>query len=171
MATLTLTDEEVAEVSLLIGASNPLSAEQIRSNVILGTASDYVFEEIRKGMNVEALTPSERAIAERFADETEDDIANFVNVVLKPPQRSQMRRAVMYRCAGLCVPIVQQLSSESAGGISQRLTIQQWEIKQAGFFQRADEEITRLNEAFPDDAFSEEPARKLPKYTLFASTR
>ncbi|MDE0087689.1 MAG: hypothetical protein OXU23_18345, partial [Candidatus Poribacteria bacterium] len=72
---------------------------------------------------------------------------------------------------GLGVPIIQQLSSESAGGISQRLTIQQWEIKQASFFQRADEEITRLNNAFPTDAFSSRQSVKLPKYNLFGATR
>lgn len=201
MATLTLSDAQVIEVRLLLGShltTDDVSDEQIRSQVILGAASDYVFEKIREGMDIASLPANEQTIARRFADETDDDITNFINVVLKPPQRGQMERAVMYRCAGLCVPIVSnaatggvnisrsaaqaaQVIAENAGGIGHRFQPQSEATQeviarqisrrtftpQEDFFQRADEELVRLNQAFPDDAFKS----RVPKYNLFTTAR
>ena len=164
MAMLTLTDDEKVEVRLQVGAwvtSTMLTDAMITAGTVLGTASDYVFEKVREGMNLEALTSAERLIAERFADETDDDIANFINTVLKPPQRQQMRRAVVFYSAGLCVPLVARVLREGAAGIDTERTILR---TQSELFTLADAEINRLREAFPDDAFK----KPTSDYNLFA---
>ena len=171
MATLAITEAECDEVRLQIGnkiTTDQLSNEQIRAGTVLGAASDYVLERVREGIDLTKLTSDERIIAERFRDEAPDDIANFVNVVLKPPQVQQMRRAVIYRTAGLGVQIVETLLAENTGNLGQRVQPRAWEILQASLFDRADEEITRLREAFPDDAFPSESQRAAARYNLFA---
>lgn len=175
MATLQLTDTEIAEIQVLIGnatAIRGLAPAEIRSGIILGAASDYVFERIRQSLNIEELPTEEaKTAARRFADDTDDDIANFIAIVLKPPQQQQIKRAVIYRCAGLCVPIVKEVTQETAAGIQQGLRSQSLDEKQENFFQRADEEILRLNKAFNSDAFSGSFAAKKARVTLFTATR
>ena len=163
---LTLTDAEVIEARLQVGAwvtTSQLSDAQIKADTVLGSASDYVFEKVREGLDVSKLSATERAIAERFRDETDDDIASFVNTVLKPPQRSQMRRAVLFYTAGLCVPIVARVLREGAAGVDTERVILR---TQAELFALADAEIQRLRNAFPDDAFHKPAA----DWTLFAIT-
>lgn len=167
MASLVLTDSEVIEVRLQVGAAitiEQLSDIQITSTTTLGAASDYVFERVREGLDLSRLTQTERAIAERFRDETPDDIASFVNEVLKPPQVSQFRRAVIFRTAGLCAPLVDRVHSETAGDILERVEVRPFLGMQNVLFQRADEEIARLREAFQDDAFTR------PRWSFFKVT-
>ena len=64
--------------------------------MISGEASDYVFEKVRESLNVEALGATEKAIALRIRDDADDDIAAFVNSVLKEPQARLFRRAIVY---------------------------------------------------------------------------
>lgn len=171
MATLAITDAECDEVRLQIGnklTATDLSNEQIRAGTVLGAASDYVFEQVREGLDLSKLTDDERLIAERFRDETDDDIANFTSQILKPPQVQQMRRAVIFRTSGMAVQIVESLLAESAGGINQRIQARAWEVLQASLFQRGDEEIQRLRATFPDDAFPSESQRAAARYNLFA---
>ena len=55
MAVLTLTDSDVGEVRLLLGAdvtADDITDAQIKSDAILGASSDYVFEKIRRNMNL-----------------------------------------------------------------------------------------------------------------------
>lgn len=175
MATLALTDDELTEVRLQLGnrvTTTDLSDAQIRSQTVLGAASDYVLEKVREGLDLNKLTDAERTIAERIRDESADDIANFVNVLLKPPQRSQFRRAVIFRTAGMCAPLVSTLLSESAAGIAQRIQARPWEVIQANLFLRSDEEINLLRDAFPDDAFptEEESVKARGLYELFTVT-
>ena len=170
MAILTLTDTEVVEVRLQLGArltASDLSDEQIRSTSVLGAATDYVFEKLREGLNEDALVDEERVIAERFRDEQPEDISNFVNVVLKPPQRQQLRLGVIYRAAGIAAPMVERYETENAAGISQRVAEPRWQSLQRSLFSRADEQIQLVRKAFPDDAFQTEAQRVLPKYKLF----
>lgn len=171
MATLTLTTEEIIQVRLLMGArftANDLSDDQIRSQVVLGACSDYVFEKVREGLDFDKLTDTERAIAERFRDETEDDIANFVNQVLKPPQVAAFRRAVMYRCAGVSVRLVKHVTSEDASDIRQEIQEQKIAEMETNLFQMSDNDILLIRKSFPDDAFPDVTRRK---YKFFAVTR
>ena len=174
MATLVLTAEEVREARFMAGSR--LTAEHvpdslITGSLVLGAASDYVFEKVRQSLDLSKLSAADRVIAERFADERDDDIANFVNQVLKPPQRQQMRRGVLYRCTGNIIVAVQQISNERAGLIGQTVanvptqaSATDWEKKRDHFYRLADGEIERLNNAFGDDAFG--TASRVPKYTL-----
>ena len=173
MATLLLNQDELAEVRLLVGKNikeDMLTDFEIQSGVVLGAASDYVFEKVREGLDLSKLTDVERTIAERFRDETDDDIVRFSTEVLKPPQEQQMRRAVIYRSAGLCVAIVNQVISESAANITTRIQNRAWEVLQASLFTRADEEIERLRQAFPDDAFPTQAEQALAAYNIFSVT-
>lgn len=176
MATLALTSEEIVEVRLQLGnriTASDLTDAQITGKTTLGSASDYVLEKVRDGLDLDKLSDSERTIAERLRDETADDIASFVNNVLKPPQVEQFRRSVIFRCAGMCAPLVSTVLSESAAGIAQRIQARPWEVLQASLFLRADEEITLLRNAFPDDAFPTvvEGAAKRGNYNFFAITK
>lgn len=165
MATLAITGEETKEVRMQVGTwvkEDVLTDAQIQSKTVLGTASDYVFEKIRNGMNLDAFSAADRLIAERFYDETDDDIVNFVEQVLKPPQREQMRRAVIYYSAGLCVPIVPKQIREGAIGVTTEVELLQ---TQQNLFDLADEQIDNLRNAFPTDAFK----KKIPKINMFTT--
>lgn len=183
MAKLTLTDDEVTQARMLVGnrlSTDELTSSQIRSEIICGEASDYVFEKVRENINIEALddtinittvdgTPvTERDIAEDFRDETEVNISNFIDFVLKPPQRNMMRRAIVYRIAGNCMPIVYRVERESGSEISREVERRRWQDLQAEMYGKADEQIGQILLQFPDDAF---PRRKVVKHTLFAATR
>ena len=177
MATFDLTTAEIAEVRFQAGSrltEEDLSDAQITGSTVLGAASNYVFEKVRDGMNLELLTESERVIAERFRDETAEDITNFVNQVLKPPQVSQFRRAIIFYTAGLAVQAVRSVGRETVGQVTQAIVqspSQQarsdWQDRQTFLFGQADLEISHINKAFPDDAFSREKVT----FTLFGITR
>ena len=162
MATLQLTSSEVAEIRQLIGSqitTDDLPDTFITSSAILGVASNYVFEHVREGLNIDMLPPDEREIAERFHDETDDDIAAFINQVLKPPQNEEIRRAVMYRCAGCAVVSIQQSTEEDIISVRRALgnvasDAASWMAKRDHFWRLADLEIESLRRAFPNDAFS-----------------
>lgn len=177
MATLVLTASEVAEVRQMAGnrlTAADVSDALITGDMVLGAASDYVFEAVRASMDLSKLSPADRAIAERFYDEADDDIANFVNQVLKPPQRSQMRRSVMYRSVGNLIVSIQQVGSERAGLVQQTLSnvptqssrVADWTQKRDHFYALADDELRLLGDAFGDDAFG--PRRSSASYTLFS---
>ena len=177
MALLQLTNDEIADVRLQLGANltiNDLSDAQISSESMLGAATDYVFERVREDLDLEALDIAERGIAERFRDETAEDIAAFINIVLKPPQRSQMRRAVVFRTGGLCAPTIERFETEGYSGINQRVVAPRSQILQESLFKRCEEEIDRLRNAFPDDAFlsnKQRVASGFAKVTLMTTTR
>ena len=176
MAILELTTTEVAEVRFQAGnrlTEADLSDVQINSSTVLGAASNYVFEKVRDGMNIDLLTDAERVIAERFRDETPDDVANFVNQVLKPPQVSQFRRAIIFYTAGLAVQAVRTVGRETVGQVTQAILqspSQQargdWQDRQRFLFEQADLEISHIAKAFPNDAFT----RKKVAINLFAIT-
>ena len=169
---LTLTTNELAEIRLLVGArvtSFELTDAQIQSDIVLGTATDFVYESVRKDIDLTKLDATQAAAATRVYDDTEDDVDAFVSDVLKPPQNNQFRRAVFFYGAGLCIPMVQQIESESAGTITQKLQTQQWQQKQANYFARSNDEINKIRDAFPDDAF-QSSAAQAPKINFFTLT-
>ena len=177
VALLQLTNDEIADVRLQLGSKltpDNLSDAQITSGSMLGSATDYVFERVREDLDLEALDTTERGIAERFRDESAEDVAAFINIVLKPPQRSQMRRAVVFRTAGLCAPVISRTLGESYAGINQRQLALPASVLQDSLFQRCEEEIDRLRNAFPDDAFlsnKQRVASGFAKVTLMTTTR
>ena len=165
MADFDLTNTEVAEVRFQTGSrltDADLSDVQINSSTVLGAASNYVFEKVRESMNLDLLTDAERLIAERFRDETAESIANFVNQVLKPPQVSQFRRAIIFYTAGLAIQAVRTVGRETVGQVTQAIVqspSQQargdWQDHQRFLFEQADLEISHIAKAFPSDAFAE----------------
>ena len=178
MATLVLTGAEVTEVRQMAGIRLTIADVPdtlIISSMVLGAASDHVFEAIRASMDLSKLSDADRAIAERFADESDDDIANFVNQVLKPPQRSQMRRAVLYRAVGNLIVSIQQVGNERAGLIAQTVSntptqssrVADWKQKRDHFYELAAEELRLLGDAFGDDAFGPRTVRT-GTFKLFA---
>ena len=177
MATLALTATEIVSVRRLI--STRLTVELFPDEVIIdaqfiGSSCDYVFEEVIRDIELNFLPDNERLIAERVRDATAEDVAGFINQVLKHPQQGQFRRAVIFNLAGLLIPSVSSVVSESAGGISQSYLWQPSEQRQAYLFAEADREIERLRNAFPDDAFPDTEGPTVRNYysdiTLFRLT-
>lgn len=174
MANYELTTDEIAEVRFQTGnrlTDVDLSDTQITSSTVLGAAANYVFEKVREGMNLDLLTDAERLIAERFRDETPEDVANFVNQVLKPPQVKQFRRAIIFYTSGLSMQAVRTVGRETVGQVTQALVqspSQQergdWQDRQRFLFEQADLEIGYILKAFPDDAF----ARKKVTFNLMS---
>lgn len=153
---LVLTADEIVSVRLQLGAYvtvDELSSEQITDENMLGAATDYVFERVREFLDIDTLTEAERLITERVRDDTAENIDNFITVVLKPPQRKQFRRAVVFQTAGLCAPAVRRVESANFSGISQRSLQLTTDALQNRLFANAESEIYRLRNAFPDDAF------------------
>ena len=172
MGILNLTDSDVNQVRFLVGnrvTDDLLSNDDIRSDSVLGMATDYVYEKVREGVDFSALDATQSAVAERLYDDNPDDVDSFVSIVLKPPQPGQFRRAVIVYTAGLCLPVVQQIRQETKGGIQQSIDIADWTEKQANFFERADQEIQRLRAAFPTDAFPTSGRRPLRRYFAITS--
>lgn len=184
MATLTLSDAEIVsirrEISLGI-THDQVPDDAITDDLILGSATSYVLERVKEHMQTsgdayDALSDAAKAAItaalNRDAADDPDEIAGFINNALTAPQRQQFRRGVLFRVAGLLIPKVSQILSESAGSISQRFQNVQWEVRQVNLFERVDEEIVAIRNAFPDDIFQDatpsESASRLGDYTFFA---
>ena len=165
MAILTFTADELRDVRLQAGKQfsvEDLSDTDIASMTINGSAVDYVLEKVTIGISQTildakiadgTLTQAEADAFGKARDGTATDVSNFINLALKPPQTLQFRRATVFRAAGLSIPIVKKVSSESGSQIETRLQDEKWADRQANLFTRADEEISRLRDAFPDDLF------------------
>ena len=178
MAGFAFTDSEVVEVRLQVGKSlkfSQLTDTDINSKTVRDAACDYVIETVTKGITAQSLadevsagrlTQAEADAFGKVRDETELDVTNFINLALRTPQVGQFRRSIIYRSAGLSVPLVTQLLRETGD-----VVVQQWEERdpnkrQSNLFQLCDDEIVRLRDAFPEDLFRIRPA----KIMLFAIT-
>ena len=165
MAILTFTADELVNVRLQAGKQfsiEDLSDSDIASMTINGSAVDYVLEKVTQGITQEildakiadgTLTQVEADAFGKARDGTATDVSNFINLALKPPQTLQFRRATVFRAAGLSIPIVKRVVSENAAQIETRLQAEKWADRQSNLFTRADEEIERLRDVFPDDLF------------------
>ena len=152
MATLALTTVEIVEVRSLLGneiTTDNLTDAQITSGVISGEASDYVFEKVRESLNIDALGATEKAIALRIRDDADDDIAAFVNTVLKEPQARFFRRAIVYRSAGNATAIYIRRYLTTLDDFTQRVDMPKWTDLQTHLYKIADEQIARINKIFP----------------------
>lgn len=171
MAYITLTDAELAEARLHLGnkvTASDITDAQLRSKTFHDAASDYVLENLLKDVDVSKLGDAMDEYEDiRDGTATESEITSFLNAALKIPQLEQFRRSVIYRLAGLAAPVVDRKLSEGAIGINQRVQAKSWEIVQASLFTRCDEEISRLRDAFPDDAFPSASQSATANYTLF----
>ena len=175
MATLALTKEEIRSTRLQFShrlTETDIPDGIIADNLMVSSATDYVYENVLRDIDVSALPSDEMAFAERIRDATDDNFIGFLDNVLKPPQDSQFRRAVIFRLAGLLVPTIKQVIAESGSDISQRFQTHEWEIVQASLFLRSDEEIELLRNAFPDDAFPDDAGavRSFKNVTLMRVT-
>ena len=153
MADITLTESEYNQVRSRIHTSLTIENfpnAKVSEDLVLNSACDYVFEELVQGL---ANRPSTLA----------ELVAKFDG-----PQEQQFRRAILFRLAGLIIPDLPQLLSQSAGPVTQRYQSQQWEVKQASLFLRADEEIERLRNAYDDDDFEPDPVPETPLLNLTA---
>ena len=162
MATLALTTVEIVEARSLLGnqiTTDDLTDAQILSGVISGEASDYVFEKVRESLNVDALGATEKAIALRIRDDADDDIAAFVNSVLKEPQARLFRRAIVYRSAGNATAIMSRPVSENSGEITLSVDTPKWQDLQTHLYKIAEEQIEQINKIFPNDAFVQKRRR------------
>ena len=178
MAGFTFTEDEIAEVQLQMGKSlrfDGLTTAEINSKTVRDAACDYVVETVTKGITIESLaaevsagglTQEQADAFGKVRDETELDVANFINLALRPPQVGQFRRATIYRSAGIGVSLVTQLHRETADVITQEWEKRSWVGQQSRLFGLCDDEIDRLRDAFPEDLFRIRAA----KITLFAIT-
>ena len=91
-------------------------------------------------------------------------------ITLKPPQSLQFRRSIIYRGAGLAIPIMRKTESEGSAQIQTRLQPERWQDRQASLFARADEEIQRLRNTFPDDLFFTPKPFGVSRFKMFAVT-
>ena len=162
MALITLTDAEIVSVRRLLSTRltpELFPDENITDALFLQSSADYVFESIINDIDLTKLEGVEVTLATRVRDQNPEDVAAFINTVLKPPQQQQFRRAIIFNLAGTLVPSVSSVVSESGGGISQSYLWQPSEARQAYLFSEADREIERLRNAFPDDAFPDTTAK------------
>ena len=181
MAILDFTADELAQVRLQAGkqfSTDDLSDAEIASMTINGSAVDYVLEKVTQGITQTildakvadgTLTQAESDAFGKARDGTATDVANFINLALRPPQTLQFRRSIVFRSAGLAIPLLRKVLSESSSQVETRLQDEKWQDRQANLFTRADEEIRRLRDAFPDDLFTER-AIGSRRYRYFAIT-
>ena len=146
MAILTFTDDERAEVRMQVGkqfATDDLTDADIDSTTINGSAVDYVLEKVTQGITQEildakiadgTLTQEEANAFGKARDGTATDVADFINITLKPPQSLQFRRSIIYRGAGLAIPIMRKTESEGSAQIQTRLQPEKWQDRQASLF-------------------------------------
>ena len=174
MAKLALTPAEIIEVRQLVSVGATPTAipdVTITSEVYLGAASDYVYERVLErtdltGEAFESLTQDEKDAVTRARDETAEDITNFINVVLKPPQRLQFRRAVMFRTAGLIVEGFPQRRHQRLVDFVESFTQRDWVQHRIFLFAECDREIQRIGKSFAGDIFPEFDFAKLSVFTL-----
>lgn len=175
MAKLQLTDDEIKEVRALVGitiSDQELPDETITMEVFLGAASDYVYETILNRIDTSSqayaqLDQDERDLITRTRDEAAEDIANFVNVVLKPPQRLQFRRAIMTRTAGVLSESFSHHVREDVIGISTSFDRKDFEKHRDFLFDQCEKEIHRIGTAFVNDIF---PDFVMPPFSMFTIT-
>ena len=82
MAYLTLRTEDNTQIRFLVSArisEDEFSDEQIGSDVILGVASDHVFESVIDGIDTSVLTGTALTTAEAAKDSTDPDVDTFSN--------------------------------------------------------------------------------------------
>ena len=172
MAYLTLRTEDHTQIRFLVSArisEDEFSDEQIGSDVILGVASDHVFESVIDGIDTSVLTGTALTTAEAAKDSTDPDVDTFLTDVLNDTQRKQFRRAVVYRCAALSTMSFREKKNETIGNYTEMLEVEKSVEKQDRLFRRCESEIRNLRDAFPNDAFPS-AVNAIPKFKLFALT-
>ena len=165
MAKIEFTKTEIRSIRRQISTSldeNLLPDYVINDDLVISDASDYVFERLREHMltsgeaynrlNFSAQTAIENVLTRVVGDDTQQ-LTNFIEIVLQPPQRKMFRRSVQYRVAGDLIPTVPQLLSERGGSVEQRYQETKWETLQTRLYHKSDEKITQIRNAFPNDIF------------------
>lgn len=161
---MTITDAECDEIRLRIGSvymkTGNLSNDQIRSDTLLGAASDFVFEAVTRRVDFSKLRDYKDIDALRevtvnqFLGLNPDGTPSDTWVSpLTDRQKQQFRRAVLYRTAGLSMGLVAPVVRENLNIASRQRDVPNWQAKQSDLFGEADAAIVQLRGWFPDDAF------------------
>ena len=165
---LTLTDAQMDSIRLLTGQDitvENLSNDQIRTGILLGEASDYVFRNVIANVNPITLSNNLQADAIRRASAYDTieklkaiDLDHFVVDALTDEQAILFRSAVMYRTAGSAMTtLAPGVVSEGATAIgSDTYSETNWQIVQSNLFAHTDELIQRIIEELPNDPYPEE---------------
>lgn len=120
--------------SSVVGLASPLTRNILRSL----TAEEFLYTDVGQTAIDARISASE----EGFTADTKTAISTLLTAI----QKRQFRRAVIYRSAGLIVPILRQRLSENTGGFSERMNAVSWETKQLSLFVRAEEEVERFGD-------------------------
>ena len=131
---LTISDTDCDQVRLLISnkiTPTDLSNDQIRSDILLGEASDYVYGEVSENVITNAI--------------------NTFFLALPVAQQTRFKRAVLNRVAGLAIDIVREEVRVNEGEFTEEYTTSQFtyndlERLQQKLFVSADRQIKRLIE-------------------------
>ena len=175
----TLTDDELKEIRYHVGnrvSDTDLPDEVINSQSVLGASLDFVLSMIRKSIDMTKLpdlSADERDALVHLPDEGPQDIARFVNIVLKGPQQRQFRRAVIYRCAGIALTAIARSTGDSFTGFSTRVAQTPLQFQQQHLFLLSATEVVLIREQFPDDVFldrEQEVKAGHAKITMFTTT-
>ena len=152
----TLTEQEYSDVRLQIHANlqpDQLSDVQIGSDSMRGACGGVCAIAVPHIVDPEKLTTAQKRVIAALVDGTTDDPTEFIGTVLKSRQQKMFRRAVVFRTAGMCVPVVRTLTAEETGVVGQRMAVQMPDDKRADLFALAEAEIVLLHNVYGDDAF------------------
>ena len=149
---MTITDSECDEVRLQMGTYvkvGNLSNEQIRTNSLLGAASDFVFAQVTTNIDITKL--ADYADLDELRSATVDSFLN--SSALTDRQKLQFRRAVFSQTSGLAIGLLAPVVREDLNIVSRQRDIPKWQAKQVELFDRALDAIQLIRDWFPDDAF------------------
>ena len=155
-----LTTSETQQVRTQLGVyvkESSLSDVDIQSETNLGAASDFVFQKVIEFIDKTKLTTSQKTLVDALLDGSSDEYQDFVEDVLLGRQQRMYRRAVVYRTAGNCATIIKIVESDSVDGFSQSVETPTAEEKQNTLYDKCDDEIILIRDAFPSDPITANP--------------
>lgn len=151
---LTLATADFNEFRLLTGAlteDDDLTDAQINGATINGAASDWAQGELIRYVNINDLSHY-TSLADLRNTSINDLSANELTTL----QQGQLKRAVLYRGAGIAVELLRPVTQEGSSDIiTQRRDTPDWQALQTDLYAKAEDEIDALRAAYPDDAFLE----------------
>ena len=159
----TLTEQEIKEVRFLSKSQETATLHSISDEVLQGVSQegvDYVFEQVLESFDTSQLDATQKGYIDNR------DIENFMSDILSDALRTMFRRAIVLRTSGIVITGIEVPAQYGAGGVSDRITTDTPLKLQQNLFERADQQILRIRNAFVDDAIKS----PLAKYKLFDIT-
>lgn len=149
---LTLTADDYNDIRLLTGTlteDDDLTDAQINGQAINGAASDWAKGELLRYVNVDALQVFTDIETLRNSNIDSISFAELTSI-----QEAQLKRAVIYRCAGIAVELLRPVTQEGSSDIvTQRRATPEWKELQDDLFAKAEAEIVEIRQAYDDDAW------------------